>query len=142
MPLHAVHDTPRARGRTPAVLAALLVAMAGPLRAQGTPAADQPLDEAAVEQKPLVLPNTCQPPTYPMQMRVARIEGRVTLQFVVDTLGHVEPRTIEVVQSSHSLFSTAARRVVTTCRYHPARAGNRPVRVRVQMPYDFRINGG
>ena len=77
-----------------------------------------------------------------MQMRVAHIEGRVTLQFVVDTLGRVEPASVQVVQSSHRLFESAARRVVTTCRYHPARAGDHPVRVRVLLPYDFRINGG
>ena len=127
--------------RVVAVFALVLLTGARSLRAQGTPA-EQPVDEDQVEEKPVALPGTCRPPAYPMQMRVARIEGRVLLQFVVDTLGRVEPASIQAIQSTHSLFETAARRVVTTCRYRPARTGNHPVRVRVQVPYDFRMNGG
>ena len=133
-------DVPRLIRRG-ALVALLLAGAALPARAQDTPA-DQPLDESEVESKPEVVPNTCRPPAYPMQMRVARVEGRVVLQFVVDTLGRVESGSVRVVQSSHSLFESAARRVVTSCRYHPARTGNHPVRVRVQVPYDFRMNGG
>ncbi len=84
---------------------------------------------------------TCASPAYPVQMRAARIEGRVVLQFVVDTVGRIESASIVVLQSTHSLFETSARRALLTCRYRPARFANRPVRVRVEMPYNFRVSG-
>jgi hypothetical protein len=58
----------------------------------------------------------------------------------VDTLGRIEPGSIVTIQSTHSLFEAAARRSITTCRYRPGRFSNRPVRVKVQFPFTFRLS--
>jgi TonB family protein len=119
--------------------AALALTAAASLTAQEAPAA--PLAESAVEQRPQAVPGSCLSPTYPVQMRAARIEGRVVLQAVVDTIGQIEPSSIVVLQSTHQLFASAARRALLTCRYRPGRFGNRLVRVRIEAPYTFRIAG-
>ena len=98
-----------------------------------------PMSEAAVEQRPVVVPGSCQSPSYPMMLREARIEGRVVLQFAVDTLGRVESGSISAVSSTHSHFENAARRAVQSCRYRPALSGDRAVRVLVQTPYEFKL---
>jgi protein TonB len=102
---------------------------------------DTVLTEAAVEQRPQVVAGSCANPTYPVQMRAARMEGRVVLRFVVDTTGRIEPASVVVLQSTHQLFESAARRALLTCRYRPARFANRPVRVWVETPYNFRVTG-
>jgi protein TonB len=120
-----------------AVTAALAAAAPAALAAQDGAAA--PVAEGAAEQRPQAVPGSCLQPTYPVQMRAARIEGRVLLQFVVDTTGRIEPSSVVVLQSTHQLFASAARRALLTCRYRPGRFGGRPARVRVETPYTFRI---
>ena len=127
------------------VMAAALViglgVAAAPAAAQRAPAPGDAIAESAAEQRPQAVPGSCLPPTYPVQMRAARIEGRVVLQFVVDTTGHIEANSIIILQSTHQLFEAAARRALLTCRYRPGRFGGRPARVRVETPYNFRITG-
>jgi len=108
------------------------------LSAQG-PADTQLLAEAAVEERPTAIPGSCQPPTYPILLRNARMEGRVLFQFVIGIDGRVEPTTIRTLRSTHQYFEEAARRALTTCRYRPARFNNQPVRVVVQTPFDFTL---
>ncbi len=120
-------------------VAAVGSAAAAPLAAQEAPAGV--LAESAVEQRPQAVAGSCLAPTYPVQMRAARIEGRVVLQAVVDTMGRIEEPSIVVLQSTHQLFASAARRALLTCRYRPGRFGGRPVRVRIETPYTFRITG-
>lgn len=117
-----------------------LIVVAAPAAAQAH-ADSTALAESTVEQRPQVVPGSCAAPSYPVQMRAGRIEGRVVLQFVVDTTGRIEPGSIVVLQSTHRLFETSARRALQTCRYRPARFANRPVRVRVESPYNFRVTG-
>jgi len=130
------------RRRSPLMAAAVLaMTAAAPVAAQRPAAAGDALAESAVEQRPQAIAGSCLAPTYPVQMRAAHIEGRVVLQFVVDTTGHVDPVSIVELQSTHQLFATAARRALLTCRYRPGRFGGRVVRVRIETPYNFRITG-
>lgn len=107
------------------------------LEAQDTP--DAPMVEGAVEQRPVPVPGSCQAPVYPATLRAARMEGRVILQFVVDTLGRIEPASVRALSSSHTYFEEAARRALLTCRYRPAQFNGRPVRVLVQLPFNFQL---
>ena len=66
-------------------------------------------------------------------------EGEVVLAFVIDTTGHVEPRSIQVVSSPHPLFEAAARGVILGSVYRPAQLRGVPVRARVQQPLSFTI---
>jgi protein TonB len=118
-------------------IGALLVSATG-LQAQAQPDTTT-LAEAAVQERPTLLPNSCQAPQYPLQLRQARVEGRVLLRFVVDTEGRVDPSSVDVVSVTHSRFEGPARQAVVTCRYRPARFNDRAVRVTVMMPVDFRL---
>src|SRR5882672_2294475 len=53
----------------------------------------------------------------------ARIDsdGKVSLKFIVDTMGHPEPNSIEVLKVSDSAFVEAARLTVLSMEYRPAR---------------------
>ena len=129
------------RFRVPALSIALTAGTCAIGLAQARAPADTVvLSENAVEVRPAVVPGSCLAPTYPILMRDAKIEGRVLLQFVVDTLGRIEPGSIVTIQSTHSLFEAAARRSITTCRYRPGRFSNHPVRVKVQFPFTFRLS--
>jgi protein TonB len=78
-------------------------------------------------------------PRYPATLRERGIEGSVTLRFVVDTAGRVEPASVVVVASTHDLFAVAARATLPTLRFTPAAAGGRPVRQLVELPFTFEI---
>jgi protein TonB len=120
------------------VLVVLATSVAArPARAQAPDS--QPHSEDAVEQRPVLVAGSCRPPSYPIQLRLARVEGRVLLQFVVDTQGNVEPGSVTVLQSAHRLFDAPARQAILSCRYRPGRFANRAVRVRVQAPVVFRL---
>jgi TonB family protein len=67
-------------------------------------------------------------PEYPPALASVGITGRVEVQFVIDTMGIVEPSSFEVVESTHKTFEAAARKTITGSRFRPARLRNVPVR--------------
>jgi periplasmic protein TonB len=79
------------------------------------------------------------PPRYPERLRQAGVEGRVVVRFVVDTFGRVDPATVEVVESTHELFTAEVREALTRLRFSPAMSGLRKLRVTAVMPFEFRI---
>jgi protein TonB len=76
---------------------------------------------------------------YPKVQLEAGIEGQVVIQFIVDTLGQVEPASIEVLSSNLEVFSTAASEGILSARFAPAHYGGSPVRQRTRMPVSFTI---
>lgn len=80
-------------------------------------------------------------PRYPELLRSARIEGKVDLRFVVDTLGRVEPGSPVVLSSTNALFTASVRAVLPKLRFTPATANGRKVRMMVEMPFVFRLEG-
>jgi protein TonB len=79
-------------------------------------------------------------PQYPEVLRSAGIEGDVDLEFVIDTTGRAELRTVRVVSSTHQRFTDAAVRALTRARFVPAELDGRPVRQLVRMPFGFKLN--
>lgn len=79
-------------------------------------------------------------PRYPESLRASRTEGRVVVQFVVDTTGRVEPGTVRVVSSSDDRFAAAVRTALPSLRFAPARAGGGRVRQLVELPFEFAID--
>lgn len=77
------------------------------------------------------------PPAYPPALLEAHIEGRVLVQFVVDTLGRAEMRTFKVLVSSNPMFADAVREALPSMRYEPARLAGKRVRQVVQQPFTF-----
>lgn len=78
-------------------------------------------------------------PRYPEQLRSAGVDGRVLVQFVVDTTGRIDPTSIKVLESTHELFSRAVRDALGAFRFAPAEVGGRRVSALAQMPFDFHI---
>jgi protein TonB len=100
---------------------------------------DQPYMEAVVEERPEVQAGSCIAPRYPEILRQAGIEGRVLIEFVIDTLGRAERTGLRIINSAHQLFEAPAREAVMSCRFRPGRIQGRAVRVRVQQPINFTI---
>jgi len=91
----------------------------------------------AVSQRPAL--RTPMRLVYPDSLRAQGIRGSVTLEFVVDTLGRVEP-AIRVVQAAHRALVEPAKAMVLSARYRPARVGDRAVRV--LLATRVRVGGG
>ena len=67
-------------------------------------------------------------PRYPMALAAAGIQGKVAMEFVIDTAGKVERGSIRVLQSSHQAFEAVAREAIAAAIFGPARLSNHPVR--------------
>lgn len=78
---------------------------------------------------------------YPAVMKSAGIPGKVSMQFVVNTDGRVDPGTVKVMSSSHKAFEDPARTVITSaaCTFKPGTSRGQPVRVLVQQGVSFKL---
>lgn len=74
---------------------------------------------------------------YPAMLERAGVTGGVVLEFVVDTLGRVEPASVRVVTASHPGFEAPALDAVLGSRFSAARARGLPVRQLVQQRLRF-----
>jgi protein TonB len=95
--------------------------------------------EAVVDEVPERI--SCPPVDYPRMMQQANIQGQVLLQFVVETDGHVKDDNIEILSSSHRAFEGPAKDMISKCLFRPGRVRASPVRVLVQMPIVFNLQG-
>ena len=106
----------------------------GPSLASG----DAPVDRASVDRE--VVPRADNPPPrYPDVLRSAGVEGGVSVRFVVDTLGRVEPASVQVVQTDHAMFADAVRAALGRARFTPAELQGRRVRQLVEQRFGFVI---
>ena len=92
-----------------------------------------------VDERAAALDSAAVQPTYPDSLFAAGIEGSVVVEFVVDTAGDVERKTVGIVSASHPRFADAAVRAAPRAKFRPARREGRPVRQLVQQPFRFRI---
>src|SRR6185436_11814843 len=76
-------------------------------------------------------------PEYPAALASVCLEGRVEIQFVVDTTGKVEPSSFEVVKSTQVGFEPAARTAILGSLFRPARLSNVPVRQLTRQSIKF-----
>ena len=79
---------------------------------------------------------------YPPALEAAGLAGRVELEFVVDTTGRVEARSLTVLSTTAPEFVEAAGAAVLDTRFNPARAHGHDVRQLVRQSIVFRIPGG
>jgi TonB family protein len=93
--------------------------------------------EALVEEQPALL--SAPPPPYPAPLKRAGIQGRVVLTAIVDTLGHAEPSSIEIVVSPNPAFDAPTRAWILQAQFRPARMHGQAVRVHVTLPVDYSI---
>jgi TonB family protein len=78
-------------------------------------------------------------PAYPERLRQAGIEGRVTVQCIIDTTGAPEAGSLRVVESPDSGFNAVALAALRQARFKPARVKGQAVRVLVSIPLDFKV---
>jgi len=74
-------------------------------------------------------------PTYPPELRKAKIEGRVTLAFVVTEDGRVEDPRVE--NSTRPEFEKPALDAVRRWRFRPGEKDGKPVRAFCSLPMRF-----
>jgi len=100
---------------------------------------DSVYSEADVQEKPERLGGPR--PVYPTLLQQAQIEGAVMVEAIIDTLGHVEPNSMKVVQTANPGFNEPAKRSVLMTRFRPGRQGGKAVRVLVHLPIYFWLKG-
>jgi protein TonB len=96
------------------------------------------VDEQLVDRAPRLLGRAPEP-SYPASLREAGVQGRVVVQFVVDTLGRAELAELQVIETPHPLFVDAIRSALARYRFSVGEAAGRKVRTRVQIPFDFTL---
>ena len=100
---------------------------------------DQPYLESVVEERPEMVSHPSL--RYPDLLRQAGIDGRVLVEFVVDTTGHVERGSIKILSSTNQLFEQPTREAISASVFRPGKISGHSVRVRVQQPVNFQIAG-
>jgi protein TonB len=129
-----------ADGRNPATLVPGYV----PSGAPGAPVGigvfsrDSILAESAVDEPATVLRQ--RPPRYPPSLQSAGLEGRVTVRFVIDAEGRVEPGSIRIASAGHPGFEGSARETIRNTVFSPARVRGHAVRQWAQQAVVFRIS--
>jgi protein TonB len=96
---------------------------------------------AEVDETPQVEnPAACQG-KFPPVMQSAGIPGKVTMQFVVNTDGKVDPSTVKVISSTHKAFEEPAKQGITSsgCTFKVGKSRGQPVRVLVQQAVAFKV---
>lgn len=84
-------------------------------------------------------PLTRPPPRYPSALENEAIPGRVLVSFEVNADGHIE--AVQILQSSHPLFTQAVRAALVEWRFAPARAASgEAVAARLRVPFVFRVD--
>jgi TonB family protein len=100
-------------------------------------AADQVYAEATVDERAEIV--SAPPLEYPPALRHAGLQGRVTVQAVIDTLGRAEPASVKIVARPNTAFDESARAYVLQAMFRPARVKGRAVRVLITVPVNYRI---
>jgi protein TonB len=67
-------------------------------------------------------------PRYPKHLEAAGLQGRVLVEFVIDTAGRVEPGSVRSLESTHPAFEEAAQEAMLRSLFEPARLSGHPVR--------------
>jgi len=107
-------------------------ARAGDPIVRGRAFAEAEVDEAVqVVQQPS--------PRYPPALQQALIEGKVVVEFVIDTTGQVERGSLRVTASTRKEFEAAALEAIEASLFRPARVGGQVVRQRTSQSIVFRI---
>lgn len=94
-------------------------------------------DVGDLEQRPEPVSQT--PPAYPPELRKAKIEGVVTLAFLVNEDGRVED--VRVENASRPEFEKPALDAVRKWRFRPGMKDGQAVRAYVRQPLRFRVPG-
>lgn len=82
---------------------------------------------------------TTEKPRYPELLRNAQVEGSVLVRFVVDTTGRVEMSYVQVLSTTHELFTRAVLEALPRFRFKPAEVRGRRIRMAGEIPFEFSL---
>ncbi|MBI2511880.1 MAG: energy transducer TonB [Opitutae bacterium] len=85
-------------------------------------------------------PKHQEPPIYPFSMRRAGVEGRVTVEFIVNKEGRIADAFI--LKSNNPWFERPALDAIMKWTFTPAKKDGRPVFTRCQIDMPFTLQGG
>ena len=74
---------------------------------------------------------------YPRELRRGRVSGPAVVRMLVDTLGHVDERNIEILEIPDAAFSTPLKQTLSTVLFSPARIAGKPVRSLVSYRFNL-----
>jgi protein TonB len=96
---------------------------------------------AEVDETPQALNGAACQGKYPPVMASAGIPGKVVMQFIVNTDGHVDAASVKVMSSTHKAFEEPAKQGITSsgCTFKPGSSRGQPVRVLVQQAVSFKV---
>ena len=98
---------------------------------------NEAMDVRLVEKPPRVLRS--ENPRFPEALRARGQNGRIVVQFVVDTLGRAEMSEFKVVDATDAQLADAVRAVLPRFRFTPGEAAGHKVRTMVALPFDFTL---
>jgi protein TonB len=78
-------------------------------------------------------------PRYPDALRRAGVEGSFVVEFVVDSTGRVDPKSLSFPKAAHPQFLRAVRDALLRSRYFPAELAGLRVRQLVSQQFTFVI---
>jgi len=99
---------------------------------------EEAFDVADLEKRPEPVSQVA--PTYPAELRKAKVEGVVTLVFVLDETGHVEDPRVE--NSSRPEFEKPALEAIRKWKFSPGQKDGQAVRTYIRIPMRFRVTSG
>ncbi len=76
-------------------------------------------------------------PNYPEKLRPRGLEGVVTLEFVLDTLGRAEPGTFKTVSATNPAFIEPARNYILGMVFSPGKLYGKAIRVLMARQVTF-----
>jgi hypothetical protein len=78
-------------------------------------------------------------PDYPIALLQKNVEGGAFVIYVVDTLGHADTASFQVVRATHDEFAEAVKNAMPKMRFRPAILSGMKVRQLVQQNFTFKI---
>jgi len=99
---------------------------------------DETFDVSELEKRPEAVSQVS--PAYPPELRKAKIEGTVTLVFVLSEEGRVEEPRVE--NSSRPEFEKPALEAIRKWRFQPGMKDGQAVRTYIRVPMRFRASTG
>jgi TonB family protein len=78
-------------------------------------------------------------PRYPEALRQTGVDGRVLVRFTVDTTGRVNMSTVQILESTHELFTQAVREALKAFRFKATVVQGRKIESPAEMPFEFSI---
>jgi TonB family protein len=77
-------------------------------------------------------------PQYPDSLRREGVDGRVVIELVVNGDGNLDPESVNLVSSTHQLFTDAVQQALAGAKFRAATLRSRPVRQVLQVPFVFK----